>query len=85
MRTVIIGSGSWGTALGQVLADNQQDVIVYGRNQAEVSDINENHHNTKYFKETELNPLLTATQDLSVVEGADFVLLAVPTIAIEDM
>ena len=85
MRTGIIGSGSWGTALGQVLADNQQDVIVYGRNQAEVSDINENHHNTKYFKETELNPLLTATQELSVVEGADFVLLAVPTIAIEDM
>lgn len=85
MRTVILGSGSWGTALGQVLADNEQDVILYGRNQAEVADINENHHNTKYFGNVDLNPLLNATQDLSVVEGADYVLLAVPTIAVESM
>ena len=30
MRTVVIGSGSWGTALAQVLQDNHQEVLVYG-------------------------------------------------------
>ena len=43
MRTVVIGSGSWGTALAQVLQDNHQEVLVYGVAEAEVNDINENH------------------------------------------
>lgn len=42
MRTVVIGSGSWGTALAQALADNKQDVIIYGKSQSEVDDINQN-------------------------------------------
>ena len=49
MRTVVIGSGSWGTALAQVLQDNHQEVLVYGVAEAEVNDINENHKNSKYF------------------------------------
>ena len=36
MRTVVIGSGSWGTALAQVLQDNHQEVLVYGVAEAEV-------------------------------------------------
>ena len=83
MRTVVIGSGSWGTALAQVLQDNHQEVLVYGVAEAEVNDINENHKNSKYFGDVELNPELKATTDIQCVKGADIVLLAVPTIAIE--
>lgn len=83
MRCVILGSGSWGTALAQALADNQQDVIIYGKSKSEVDDINQNHKNSKFFKDVELNPILTATTDISVVKEADLILLAVPTIAIE--
>ena len=83
MRTVVIGSGSWGTALAQVLQDNHQEVLVYGVAEAEVNDINENHKNSKYFGDVELNPELKATTDIQCVKGADIVLLAVPTIAID--
>ena len=83
MRTVVIGSGSWGTALAQVLQDNHQEVLVYGVAEAEVNDINENHKNSKYFEDVELNPELKATTDIQCVKGADIVLLAVPTIAID--
>lgn len=85
MHSVILGSGSWGTALAQALSDNKQDVIIYGKSQSEVDDINQNHKNSKFFGDVLLNETLVATKDITVVQGADVVVLAVPTIAIESI
>lgn len=85
MKVVVIGSGSWGSALAQVLCDNQHDVIVYGNCESEINDINENHRNSKYFENVEINPNLKATMDINVVAGSDIIVLSVPTIAIESV
>lgn len=80
----IAGSGSWATALSQVLCDNQIDNIIWGRNIAEVNDINFNHRNNKYF-DCLLNNNLKATTDFSILNQCDIVLLATPVIAFEEI
>lgn len=83
MKTVVIGSGSWGSALAQVLQDKEEDVIIYGLDESEINDINEHHQNHKYFPNVALNSKLRATTDVSVVKDADVIVLSVPSIAIE--
>ncbi len=85
MKTVVIGSGSWGTGLAQVLCDNKKDVIIYGNCESEINDIEQNHRNSKFFDDVELNPELHATMDINVVKDADMIVLSVPTIAIESV
>lgn len=84
MKCCVIGSGTWGSALAQVLCDNQNDVIIYGIDENEINDISINHKNEKYFgKDVILPNSLKATLDLSfALDGAEVIVLAVPTFAI---
>ncbi|MGL5978081.1 MAG: NAD(P)H-dependent glycerol-3-phosphate dehydrogenase [Erysipelotrichaceae bacterium] len=85
MKTVVIGSGSWGTGLAQVLADNHQDVTIWGRDIDEIHDISRYHQNRKYFPTVTLNPDVKATVDFDVVAEADVIVLSIPSIAIEEV
>lgn len=85
MRIGIVGTGSWGTALGNVLADNHHDVIMWGRSDKEVEDISVNHQNSLYFQDTKLNENLKATSNFDDLKGLDVYLLAVPTAAVEEV
>lgn len=80
MRATVIGTGTWGTALALVLADNGYEVMLWGRSEAEIKDINKNHRNSRYFGDTPLPDTLVATTDPAALpKGADIVLIAVPS------
>lgn len=85
MKAVVIGSGSWGTGLAQVLADNHIDVTVYGKCLEELNDIKDNHRNEKFFPGVELNPEIKVSSEINVVKDANIIVLSVPTIAIEEV
>ena len=83
MKCTIIGSGTWGTALGQVLLDNGNDVIIYGIDQKEVEDIAINKRNSKYFSNEVILPSnIKATTSLTeALCEVEVIVVAVPSIA----
>lgn len=85
MKVGVVGSGSWGTALAQVLADNEVDVLIWGRSLDEVVDIQKYHLNEAYFPQVKLNPNIKASHNFNDLKDADIILLAVPTAAVESV
>lgn len=85
MKVSILGSGAWGTALAQVLADNQVEVCVWGRNVDELVDISKYHLNEKYFPGITLNENIQVTSDFDHALKADILILTIPSNAIEEV
>lgn len=79
-RVGVIGAGSWGTALGNLLAVKGNAVTVWSY-EADVADsINRLHENTKYMKGVQLNDNVRATEHLrEAVIGADVILNVTPS------
>ncbi len=84
-RAAVLGSGSWGTAFGKVLADAGTDVVLWARRPELAQVVREKHENADYLPGVVLPGNLTATADAAeAVRGADFVVLAVPSQTLRD-
>ncbi|MFP4371258.1 MAG: NAD(P)H-dependent glycerol-3-phosphate dehydrogenase [Halanaerobium sp.] len=82
----VIGAGSWGTALANLLAKNGKRVKIYARDKEVVDSINNKQCNLKYFPESRLDSNLTAYNSLEAgLEAAELVVISVPTQALNSV
>ena len=77
---VIIGAGSWGTALAISLARNGKAVCLWTRKEEAARIMRETRKNTAYLKEANLPASILITSDLEeALRGRSFVVLATPS------
>jgi glycerol-3-phosphate dehydrogenase (NAD(P)+) len=76
----IIGAGSWGSALGDLLAEAGHGVRIWDLNPDIIADIRDKRRNERYLPGVKLSEKLAAVStNGEAVSGADIVLFAVPT------
>jgi glycerol-3-phosphate dehydrogenase (NAD(P)+) len=80
MSTVtVFGAGAWGSTMAQVLNDAGNDVLLWGRSEDVIAEINSAHTNKKYLGSHELPLSLKATTDLAqAFEHSHIYVLAIP-------
>lgn len=86
LKIVILGAGAWGSAIGNLLADNQHDVSLYAIDNNIINDINNNHKNSKYLNDIVLNKNLKATNAIDkLLIDVDILIIAIPSKSIKEV
>lgn len=83
MKTAVIGSGGWGTALGLVLLENGSEVTLVCRREEKCRAMAERRENPQ-LKGVRLPDGLALTCDLSSTRDCGLVVLATPSFAVRE-
>ena len=79
-NVAIIGAGSWGIALAQLLANNGHKVTVWSIIEDEINMLKEKHEHVDKLPGVKLNDSIEYTTDLkNAIEGKKILVLAVPS------
>jgi len=80
MNILVLGGGSFGTAIANELSVNtENNVVLFSRSQKKVDEINSFHTNKSYFPNKHLTKFLLATSDKNEIKKADVVFIALPS------
>lgn len=80
MKICVVGDGSWGTALAQVLADAGCHVEILTRQRGSADHINVHHSNARYLKDSILSENIHATDSRDeAFDDADACLFVTPS------
>ena len=78
-QATVIGAGSWGTTIADILAKNVPDVVLWGRDQKDIDFINSDRINHRFLPNLKLPKNLRATSDYSeAFDGSRLFVWAIP-------
>ncbi|WP_333589352.1 NAD(P)H-dependent glycerol-3-phosphate dehydrogenase [Ligilactobacillus acidipiscis] len=85
-KVTVLGAGSWGSVLANVLVENKNQVKLWTYKAPQADEINLQHTNNKYIKDYYFSEKLHATTDMNeALKDAEVVLFVVPTKAIREV
>jgi glycerol-3-phosphate dehydrogenase (NAD(P)+) len=83
MNVAVLGAGSWGTTLANLLAHQGHDVHLWAREPEVIESINRAHANELFLPGCALHPGVRARGEIAaVVRGAELVISAAPSHAV---
>ena len=84
-RIVVIGAGSWGTALASLWAEDGRPISLWGNNAERIARVQETRENTDYLPGVRLPENVCATHDLGECKDADLIVFVTPSMALRDI
>ena len=82
----VLGGGSFGTAIANLLAENGHDVLLWMRDEQQAESIRTLRQNPRYLKGIDLLPTVQATTDLNATLAAcELVFVALPSSALRQV
>jgi glycerol-3-phosphate dehydrogenase (NAD(P)+) len=82
----VIGGGSWATAIIKILSENNVNLRWWLRDRTAVEHIRKHHYNPDYLRDVRLSPrkVKTFTKIADALNGADYVILAIPAAFVQE-
>jgi len=81
----ILGAGSWGTALGILLAKNGSEVMLWGHHAEHIATMERTRTNEAYLPGVALPDQLSPTSELEELAGAQMILVVTPSRALREV
>ena len=79
-KITVLGAGAWGSTMAQVLADGANDVLLWGRSEEVIAEINSAHTNKKYLGSQVMPASIKATSDINeAFAHSKYIVLAIPS------
>ncbi len=84
MKIGIIGLGSWGCAIAYLCSKKGNNIIIWGRNQSIIEELNKDRTNKSYTGELIFPSNVQASSDVNDIRNSDLLYLALPIISVRD-